>query len=247
MITMAQEEKDGSWVINGAKMWITNGSTAQVAIVWAKTNGDKSDSSIRGFIVPTDTPGFKARDQKGKLSLRASDTSELSLQDVRVGEDALLPGSDKTQVERFRATAPAEVVERVRFTGRITDDDLLPQYEACDVLVVPSRFESFGLTLLEAMMFSKPAIAVRAGGMQYIVEEGESGMLVPAGDAAALASAMEELARDPERRAEMGRRARALYEERFTQAKMVRGAVAFYRKLLARTPALMHTGPAGAV
>ena len=72
MITMAREQNDGTWVLNGAKMWITNGSTAQIAIVWAKTNGDKSDKSIRGFIVPTDTQGFTAKDQKGKLSLRAS-------------------------------------------------------------------------------------------------------------------------------------------------------------------------------
>jgi glutaryl-CoA dehydrogenase len=93
MITMAREQPDGSWVLNGAKMWITNGSTAQVAIVWAKTNDEKSDRSIRGFIVPTDAPGFTARDQKGKLSLRASDTSELVMQDVRVGADALLPKS----------------------------------------------------------------------------------------------------------------------------------------------------------
>ena len=93
MITMAREQADGSWVIDGAKMWITNGSTAQVAIVWAKTNGDPSDRSIRGFIVPTDAPGFTAKDQKGKLSLRASDTSELVLQDVRVGPEALLPKS----------------------------------------------------------------------------------------------------------------------------------------------------------
>ncbi|MBA2668747.1 MAG: acyl-CoA dehydrogenase family protein [Gemmatimonadetes bacterium] len=90
MITRAKKTDDG-WVLNGAKMWITNGSTAHIAIVWAKT-GDLDDSaSIRGFIVPTDTPGFKATDQKGKLSLLASDTSELSLQDVRVGDDALLP------------------------------------------------------------------------------------------------------------------------------------------------------------
>ena len=72
MITMAKEQKDGSWVINGAKMWITNGSQAKVAVVWAKTNGDKDQKSIRGFIVPTDTKGFTAKDQKGKLSLRAS-------------------------------------------------------------------------------------------------------------------------------------------------------------------------------
>jgi glutaryl-CoA dehydrogenase len=93
MITRAREQADGSWVINGAKMWITNGSTAQVAIVWAKTGDSKDDTSIRGFIVPTDSPGFTARDQKGKLSLRASDTSELVLQDVRVGADCLLPKS----------------------------------------------------------------------------------------------------------------------------------------------------------
>ena len=93
MITMAREQADGTWVLNGAKMWITNGSTAQIAIVWAKTNGDKSDRSIRGFIVPTNLKGFKARDQKGKLSLRASDTSELVFEDVHVPASALLPES----------------------------------------------------------------------------------------------------------------------------------------------------------
>src|SRR5947209_3038412 len=94
MITRAIVQKDGSWVINGAKMWITNGSTAQVAIIWAKTGNDQSDRSIRGFVVPTDASGFSAKDQKGKLSLRASDTSELVLQDVRVPATALLPKSD---------------------------------------------------------------------------------------------------------------------------------------------------------
>ncbi len=92
MITRAQKTDDG-WVLNGAKMWITNGSTADVAIVWAKTGELDDTKSIRGFIVPTDTAGFSAKDQKGKLSLLASDTSELVLQDVRVGDDALLPES----------------------------------------------------------------------------------------------------------------------------------------------------------
>jgi glutaryl-CoA dehydrogenase len=93
MITMAREQNDGTWLLNGAKMWITNGSTAQIAVVWAKTNGDTNDSSIRGFVVPTNTKGFKAKDQKGKLSLRASDTSELVFQDVCLPADALLPKS----------------------------------------------------------------------------------------------------------------------------------------------------------
>jgi glutaryl-CoA dehydrogenase len=94
MMTMAQEQADGTWLLNGGKMWITNGSTAQIAVVWAKTNGDKSERSIRGFIVPTNSKGFKARDQKGKLSLRASDTSELVFEDVHLPNDALLPKSD---------------------------------------------------------------------------------------------------------------------------------------------------------
>jgi glutaryl-CoA dehydrogenase len=93
MVTMAREQGDGTWIINGSKMWITNGSTAKVAIVWAKTNDDKSDKSIRGFVVPTDARGFSAKDQKGKLSLRASDTSELVFQDVCLPADAILPKS----------------------------------------------------------------------------------------------------------------------------------------------------------
>ena len=93
MITMAREQQDGSWLLNGAKMWITNGSTAHIAVVWAKTNGDKSDKSIRGFIVPRGTPGFTSKDQKGKLSLRASDTSELVFQDVHLPAEAILPES----------------------------------------------------------------------------------------------------------------------------------------------------------
>ncbi len=93
MITTAKETDDG-WVLNGAKMWITNGSTASVAIIWAKT-GDLADrKSIRGFIVPTASEGFSSKDQHGKLSLRASDTSELVLQDVLVPRDALLPESE---------------------------------------------------------------------------------------------------------------------------------------------------------
>ena len=78
---------DGAdWVLNGTKMWITNGSVADVAVVWART-----DDGIRGFVVPTDTPGFSAPEIKKKMSLRASVTSELVLEDVRLPGTALLP------------------------------------------------------------------------------------------------------------------------------------------------------------
>ena len=90
MITRARETDDG-WVLNGTKMWITNGSMADVAVVWAQTGEAGDTKGIRGFVVPTDTPGFSARDQKGKLSLLASDTSELVLDDVHLPHDAIMP------------------------------------------------------------------------------------------------------------------------------------------------------------
>jgi glutaryl-CoA dehydrogenase len=92
MITTARETKDG-WVLNGSKMWITNGTLATVAVVWAKVGDLKDPRSIRGFVVPKGLKGFAARDQKGKLSLRASDTSELVFEDVQLPRDAILPGS----------------------------------------------------------------------------------------------------------------------------------------------------------
>ncbi|MBL1118534.1 acyl-CoA dehydrogenase family protein [Streptomyces sp. 110] len=76
----------GDWILDGRKTWITNGSVAAVAVVWART-----DDGIRGFVVPTDTPGFSAPEIKGKMSLRASVTSELVLDSVRLPASATLP------------------------------------------------------------------------------------------------------------------------------------------------------------
>jgi glutaryl-CoA dehydrogenase len=87
MLTRADKAKGGGYVINGRKRWITNGNLAKVAIIWGKLDGE-----IRGFVVPTDTPGFTAQKIDDKWSLRASVTSELIFEDMHVGEDALLPG-----------------------------------------------------------------------------------------------------------------------------------------------------------
>jgi glutaryl-CoA dehydrogenase len=86
MLTKATRT-NGGYRITGTKRWITNGSVAKVAVIWAKLDG-----VVRGFLVPTSTKGFTAKDIHGKWSLRASVTSELVLEDVEVGEDALLPG-----------------------------------------------------------------------------------------------------------------------------------------------------------
>ena len=85
MRTRAKRDGD-DWILHGQKMWITNGSVADVAIVWART-----DDGIRGFVVPKDTKGFTTQDIHKKLSLRASVTSELLLDDVRLPESAMLP------------------------------------------------------------------------------------------------------------------------------------------------------------
>lgn len=85
MRTRARQDGE-DWILDGRKMWITNGSVADVAVVWAQT-----DSGVRGFVVPTDAPGFSAPVIKHKMSLRASVTSELVLDAVRLPADAVLP------------------------------------------------------------------------------------------------------------------------------------------------------------
>ena len=89
MRTTAIDDGD-SWVLNGTKRWITNGNLAHVALVWAKVGGQNGE--IRGFLVPTETKGFEARLIHKKMSLRASVTSELIMEDVRIPKDALLAG-----------------------------------------------------------------------------------------------------------------------------------------------------------
>jgi glutaryl-CoA dehydrogenase len=80
--------RDGSdWLLSGSKMWITNGSIADIAVVWAST-----EDGVRGFLVPRDTPGFTTNDMHKKMALRASITSELHFDDVRLPDDAMLPG-----------------------------------------------------------------------------------------------------------------------------------------------------------
>jgi glutaryl-CoA dehydrogenase len=102
MLTNAKRE-GSDWLLNGSKMWITNGNVADVAVVWAQT-----DQGIRGFVVPTDTPGFQANVIHKKMSLRASVTSELVFTDVRLPADAVLPN-----VEGLRG--PLSCLNEARF------------------------------------------------------------------------------------------------------------------------------------
>ncbi|RYZ65226.1 MAG: glycosyltransferase, partial [Proteobacteria bacterium] len=104
-------------------------------------------------------------------------------------------------------------------------------YNECDIFVAPSRYESFGLVFLEAMVFGKPVIAGDAGGGPEVVTHEKSGLLVPPGDAGALGAALNRLLADPGLRIRLGQNARRDYETRFTDAVMVRDFLAAFTRM----------------
>ena len=134
-----------------------------------------------------------------------------------VGDDTIRDARGGTYREAFLARADiADVSARIVFHGRVSETDLASHYRACDVVVAPSRYESFGLVFAEAMMFAKPVIAGSGGGGGEVVETGVSGLLVLPGDPAALEQAMLDLGLNEARRLEMGAAGRERYEARFT-------------------------------
>jgi glycosyltransferase involved in cell wall biosynthesis/GT2 family glycosyltransferase len=109
----------------------------------------------------------------------------------------------------------ADVKDRVTFHGKVEEAALRAHYRGCDVLLAPSRYESFGLVYVEGMIFGRPVIGGAGGGGPEVIEDGVTGLVVPPGDAAALAQAMSRLAADPALRRAMGEAGRRRYEERF--------------------------------
>lgn len=147
-----------------------------------------------------------------------------------VGDDSIVSDDGvATYRQRFEAGQGSRLARgAVTFAGSLSDADLRAAYETCDLFVAPSRYESFGLVFLEAMRAGRPVIGCEAGGMPEIVQAGQTGLLVPPGDAAALAAAIVELVNDPGRRERFGRAGRALFEERFTAGRMAEASAAIY-------------------
>jgi len=140
--------------------------------------------------------------------------------DVRftiVGDDSQQIG-ERTAREAFEAEHPTS---RTRFLGRLDDEALFAEYVAADVVVMPSRYESYGLPILEAARVGVPAVASGVGGLKHLVVDGETGLLVPPDDPRALADALLALVDDPERRDRMGEAARTRFERRYSVASMV--------------------------
>ena len=122
---------------------------------------------------------------------------------------------------------------RVVFHGAVSDERLRGFYAAADLVVAPSRFESFGLVHLESMMFGKPVIGCAIGGMQEVIVDGETGVLVQPGDAASLRAAIGRLVEDADLRARLGQAGRARYLSKFQPRRMAEDVVAAFRHLRA--------------
>lgn len=132
------------------------------------------------------------------------------------GDDSLALDGGKTGRETFlESPAGSEYGDRVYFLGATSEEELRWLYGNCDIFAAPSRFESFGLVLVEAMMFSKPVVAGRAGGMVEIISDGENGLLVKPGDSQALETALQQLIENAARRRQIGEAGRAEFNKKY--------------------------------
>ena len=148
---------------------------------------------------------------------------------VLIGEDE---GQKKLLIEKAKNLG---VKDRVVFTGHITDEKLFKSaYSACDVFVLPSEYEAFGLVLLEAMACKKPCIATKVGGVSEVVEDGKTGILIEYGKPESLANAIIELLGDDSRRKNMGRQGRERVKENFIWPKIVNQLERVYEDLLTK-------------
>jgi len=150
-----------------------------------------------------------------------------------VGQDMPWPGTTTPVGRRFAASHPS--ASRCRFHGVVDDARLAAFYRECTLFVAPSRYESFGLIYLEAMRWAKPVIGCRAGGIPEVVRDGETGLLVPPDDPAALQAAIVRLLDDAELRARIGTNGRASVAGELSAATMAERTVAFYRRTIAAT------------
>ncbi|SDB36951.1 glycosyltransferase [Bauldia litoralis] len=142
-----------------------------------------------------------------------------------VGNDQIPGPEGQTYRTAFENTASAAVQERVHFHGEVPAEALRGFYEACDIFVAPSLFESFGLVVVEAMMHGKPSVACATGGMVEVGLAGETTLFAEPGDEGSLEAALDTLLEDSVLRTSLGEASRRHYERQFTPASMVEGVL----------------------
>ena len=145
-----------------------------------------------------------------------------------VGDDAIPMENGETYRKIFEAQYANLLGSRIKFHGKLLDEQLKLKYAACDIFIAPSRFESFGLIFLEAMIFAKPVVACVGGGTSEVVLDGKTGLLANPGDAESLYRAIKSLIDDEALRARLGREGRRRYEEFFSDREMARASLEMY-------------------
>ena len=155
-----------------------------------------------------------------------------------VGNDQIASDDGRPWREGFEATPEFDSIRgQVTFHGEVSEERLRQAYRDADIILAPSRFESFGLVHLEAAMYGKPVIGCRAGGMVEVVQDGVTGLLALPGDAPSLLDALRKLVAARELRQDMGRAARRRYLERFTPEHMAASVARMFEQVAARRAA----------
>ena len=142
-----------------------------------------------------------------------------------------MPNSEKNYKDYFLSKYN-EFSERVIFEGYISDEEIIDRYSNCDIFIAPSRFESFGLIFLEAMIFSKPVIGTNIGGIPEVMENGVSGILIENENSEDLKNALIKLIENKNIRESMGKNGRRIYEEKFTAEIMANKFIDYYKNIL---------------
>lgn len=148
-----------------------------------------------------------------------------------VGDDSLAVVNGKTYREIFESTASTSIKDKVKFHGKLSEELLRYHYATCDIFIAPSRFESFGLIFVEAMMFSKPVVGCLTGGISEVVSNGETGLLAQPGDKHSLYECIKKLIEDSELRLKLGVNGRARYEKLFSAQEMAKNCLTVYSQL----------------
>ena len=151
-----------------------------------------------------------------------------------VGNNSIPGPHGTTYQARFEIDADPALIDRITFHGEVPEAALKGFYQAADLFVAPSRFESFGLIFVEAMMFGKPVIACRAGGMTEVVDDGVTGLLAEPGDVASLVRCLIKLIEDAALRRRLGAAGRQRYLERFTPARLAEEMAVFLSEVQQR-------------
>lgn len=147
-----------------------------------------------------------------------------------VGDDSIELSRHVTYRNQFEKKWPQLCQSRVKFYGKVSEEELRHHYAQCDIFVAPSRFESFGLIYVEAMIFSKPVVGCKVGGIPEVVADEETGLLALPGDGPTLEKAIDRLLHDPQLRQRFGQNARKRYEEQFSDTRMAKSALELYSR-----------------